>query len=278
MSRRGRRTAVMTLFSFQDIIMSTSGIILIMVLLLTLQLIQRSASPAQPPDPATPVVDSDTLSRKVQELKSQVDQRTQRLARARERAATFAEISPGELTRETERLREENDRLQSQIAELQVRRRAMEQAGISPEERKQAAELQDNLSQTQRLRAAALKELAALTRGDQRIYVLPHGSRQSGWLVELTGHEITVAKLGTHQPSERFTSSTGLFSRSAVSRFLEWQQQLTGSPFFFLVVKPDGVTAFEEISETFDARHVQYGFDVAGADQQLFSPPREAAE
>jgi predicted metal-dependent hydrolase len=277
MSRRSRQSApTITLFSFQDIIMSTSGIMIMIVLILCLELIESqeiSASPA-----ITPAVSlEDTIS----QLQREINELERKNAEINSLIQSAAQMTASELDEQIENLQTVNRLLNLDLEGLQAKWREIEDHQSDRKMRRdELAELQQQIIAGQRDVDRMTQELEIEARENRPIFSLPRGENRDGWIVDISASLIQVAPIGRAERPVVFTSDgkSRFFARSPQQAFLEWSKQKGTDTYFFLFVRPDGVDAFQEVTEVFNKRDVSYGFDLADSGQVLLHPIRGAAE
>jgi len=273
MARRKTHPTI-TLFAFQDVIMSVSGIIVVLVLLLSLELIQK---PEQSAAAAAPAV-VEQLRAEIERAAAAAAELEARLQANDEQIRQSAALSPADLQRQiddftadSEQLATETAALQSQLDDLQQRERALR---IEAAERSDVHEQADDARQT----ADDLERQLETERAENRlVFELPRGFNKQGWIAVISANEVSVAPLGRASPPRTFTAEGGLFGSSAESRFLEWTSSLRQSDLYLLLmIRPDGTSAFESIVVELDRRGIPYGFDLVPAGQTLLHPERGA--
>lgn len=277
MTRRRKTAPGMTLFAFQDIIMSTSGIVIMMVLLLTLELVQRDGQAEQ----RAPIVDGAQLEREIQTAEREIAAFEQRLRESDALVQTMSTVSPAELKRQVQQLRDENTRLAQQVGTLRGRRNELRNGDDElAAERERIELLKKQLAERQQEQRRLQTALESAVSDDRPIFSFPRGSRQSGWLVVISDQEIKAAPLGRSAKPLAFRAGGGFLGMgSADGAFLKWADSLpTANSYFFLIVRPDGVDPFERITESFDQDGIPYGFDVTGQDQAILNPQRGAVQ
>lgn len=264
---RRRRGNPFTLFSFQDIITSVMGIMLLSALLLALELVTRTAAKAPPVDPnrlrstvaarsATAAVDVDELKKNLAEL-----QRNARVA-----AQTVVADSPNV----DRRAEEELSRLEAELAELEKALRYVQKS--ETDRRARSFDRRDDRSRAGQL-AAALDEIqsqiAELQAKGRYFYRPMPGVGKQSWLVEFAADRILVGRL----ESEIKPKGCAVDRRFAdVKSFLNFFETLSSqSDFLMMLVRPDGVENFSESLDHVERRKFEYGFDLLGDDVTVFA-------
>lgn len=276
MSRRGRSGPAISLFAFQDIITSVTAIVIVVVLFLTLDLVQRKRRNAET-SPGQIAVD---LIARLAEIDSEFAALRRQAEETDSLVREVAAASPAEIRDEVARregliasLLETQKRLQRQRDELRQREKRViaEQFDLEPA-REQRKLLEKETADLQRV----VKEVR---QDDRPIYTLPRGFRKEGWLAVVESGRILVAPLGrAAKPIEFRAKGSPLFGTSAAEAFAEWiDAEGHASGYFLLLIRPGGSTAFDDVEKKLSSRSTSYGFDLVGTDSRILHPERGAA-
>ena len=271
MSRRGSDLKL-SFFAFQDIITAVTGIMLLIVLMLALELNPESAEPADPvaEQPAAPLIDDDLLADvrrgRETELQAEVAALREELAALGESLDQQSAATPEDLAQREEQLRRRRQ---------QLRGRQQQAAGELADARQDAREADDlelTAPQTRRRRRLEeqrdeLREQASRDEQDQRtIYELPGGSVEFGWIVVIDGGGIRVARVGQSAPPKQL---------GGASSFLSWASGREDE-YILLLAKPSGVDDFDTIQRRFDASDRLFGYDLVAEDETVLDPEKGA--
>ena len=129
MSRRGKGTTKFSLFAFQDIITSVTGIMILVTLLLSIELLQRKEM--SPSNRTAQIVSQMT------EAVSQVDQLEAQFNSASSMLADLTRFDPSRLRSQVQDLHELNERMQSEVTQLQQQEQQTEREQQRLESEKQ---------------------------------------------------------------------------------------------------------------------------------------------
>lgn len=276
MSRRPRQSAPgLSLFAFQDIIMSTSGIVIMMVLLLTLELVERKEGQENlvVRDDRNQIEAHITKrQQEIHELQNRIDQSDAIIQQA-------SSISPSDLKEKVESLRLQNALLRNEVSALKDKLEIADATDAQAEaNRDQLRSKQDQLAEMRRERTRLEAEIESVRRDERPIFSFPKGDQRSGWLVVVSENRIALAPIGRAARPLSFQSKGEILSlRSAVDQFLEWTSSQPIGAFYFFLIRPGGTNTFDRIRTKFDERQIQYGFDLAGLEQVILDPERGAA-
>ena len=263
MSRRRRKSAPFSLFAFQDIITSVTGIMLVITMLLALELLERTD--ASPPR-ATAAISKD-LKQSIEAADREIDELEQRLKKKEERLAGAASVSPTQLRRQIGDLEDANRRLRNRISQsrqrdqqTQDRVAKVQQQQQQETSRQRQQRLADLLQQASRKR----QQLKKLRKSNRVIFNPAPGNPKTPWLVEISDRRLIVAESGVVARPRLFAD---------VATFLDWaRQQDSQSAYFVLLLKPDGIEPFREAKAGLDKAGFDIGFDLLSVGQTVIDP------
>jgi len=286
---RRRASATISLFSFQDIITSTTAILILIMLLLALQLSQRQQTAAASDLGAT----IRTLERMAEEQAAIAAQLRKQLAAAQaaagqrrpreeyEQAAldATARLDRARLEREeAEQLARLAERLQleseARLAAREADRELLDKCARQLAEDSAAADRldQENAAEKQRQAKRRQEMDERPSSGTELVFNRPQDSAQRPWLVELSGDGVVVVLLGTNSP-ERLGASW-----AAGSALAAWCDRLQpGGDYCLVLMRPSAAPEFVDAVEArFKDAGISYGIDFIGENQTVrdgTSPP-----
>ncbi len=261
MPRRRIGTPVFSLFSFQDIITSVTGIMILITLLMTLELIQRTMQ--SPQNRTAEVVAS--LDQQIAETREAIEVLRERIREQQKEQTPDMFLSVDTLQ---DRLNDIEDRTsradrdairlarQRQTTTSELSRQQQEQSSRTDEAR-QLAELQKKLKEKQ-------QQLQKLSTGNRVVYNPARGTSKTQWLVELRESEIVAARLGVSQAPHQFADVPG---------FRTWLSQLGSAGHYCMVlIRPSAVDRCEEVLQALDEVRIQYGYDAIDDSTTVIDP------
>ena len=272
MGRRTHHQGPFSLFSFQDIIMSVTGIIILITLLLTLQLVQRVGTASAAPSSLYP----DEVRQAIRDTQSQVKALRKQLQSGRDAAAESAAISGTTLTRQLAEIRQQVKRLTMELARLdgQTQTATREHDHWKARQFDQAADRR-KLTELRKLAATLAAELEHLRKTNRVVYNPSSMVGKTAWLVDIGTDGLLVAQAGKKGAPRRFGGST---PETRVAAFLKWARlRNASSEYFVLLVRPHEVRTYGQVRSGLEPLRFQMGFDVLGADVTVIDPQHGAA-
>lgn len=234
-SRRRNAQQPVSLFSFQDIITAITGIMLLVVMLLVLDLMEREVEDSVPQD-----------STERQELQDEVEQLESRKDRLKERLETNEEqlqgvditSSPEEVRREIESYRAKNKRIEERISDT---RESLESGKRTVQEHEERSEkLKERREESREARAEQEKRLEELRARPPVKYDVSGESSKKPLLVECGEDEILVQG-AANDKKETFDGA------DFREKFREWARRQNAAVFaVFVLIKPSSAPYVEQ--------------------------------
>jgi hypothetical protein len=262
MSRTRRTTErSLSLFSFQDIITSVTGVMVLLTLLMALELIERVL--ASPPQQTT--VQIEHTGQSLAEMRSEIVMLRRQLASANTIATALPSFDATKLQQERQALEVNSQRLRRELVELNDRA-VQKQQQLANVEASAAAERESEIGELKHLeeRNSELRETLEAISSSNRVFFKKDKDGKATWLVEISGNQIAAAEIGVSAKPQRFNSQ---------HEFENWLTSLSPhSTAFYLIVKPDGTEQFRSYKESIRSNGFDLGFHVTAADQQVIDP------
>ncbi len=264
---RKRQTAPFSLFSFQDIITSVTGIVILIALLLAIEVVyQRAASP------------TGRRQLLVRESQAALLDAQQQIAAIEARLAGESSLLDELASAIPERMAEEDAELQKRSEELRREIQALEKAELRQQGEVQAAQTRDFDRRTDRTRAAALQaeverlneQRKSLHEGGRLFFRATQGTKRA-WLTEISLQAIRCAAI---DDPDNPVSIKGSTAEDRVKSLLAFaRRRPSDREYFVLFVKPGAEAQFEVISTVLEKQGFDIGFDLLGENQTVV-PPR----
>jgi hypothetical protein len=276
MSRRGRGGNPISLFSFQDIITSVTGIMILVTLFLGLEIMRRrEQSPAhQTQSLAEEIQQAAAQSGQVEAAvaanRRQIDELRNSLVDEEGHLLEDVKYDPEQLERQLRDLTALNHMLEQEVTESDSRRQAAERslADLAARADSRAAERQslDRLIQQAQQKK---HELDKLRQANRVIFNPDQASTKTPWLVELSPQRILAGVVGKKQPPQSFAN---------VQTFLAWAtQRKAAGEYFVLLIKPEAVHDFTVARAALEKAGFDLGYDLLKADHTAVDPQQGAA-
>jgi hypothetical protein len=280
MARRARRHhgAPVTFFSFQDIILSVTGILILVTLLLTLELATRAElvtqTPVQMLDPAQINAQVATVERRRAALQEEV-QGLERL---------LAEVGKAQLgpTGSIEELRGALTARRAAVARLQQEAESLDAAAEGKREgagaiRAASAELEAEAVKLEASARAAAAELANQVPTNRLFFLPGQGDGKRPLIVECSAKQVRVG-----QPNEKgeLVELASWAGADGVHGFSQWvRSRDAGREYLVLFARPDGTGQYERAHLQLARLGFDVGWDAIPEDVVLFAerPAREGA-
>lgn len=266
MSRRGRNNSGFSLFAFQDIITSVTGIMVLITLVLALELLQRKvATPA-----ARTAQVTDELEKTVNDNKQTIQQLKRQLEQSKRLVEEFASVDINRVRFELKELKEQRQQLNQEIVKLEAQQRdAMSRLAEARAKRRDRSADPETLEELQRQLSEAEQQLAKLKQANRVIFNPSEGQSKSPWLVEVARDSLKVAKVG---------ASVAPLTFDTVDRFKTWAAgRRQSSEYFVLLVKPSGVDSFAELRAMLKGLNFDLGYDLLTENQNAIDSEIGAA-
>lgn len=263
MSRRLRYRPALSLFAFQDIITAVSGVIILIMLLLTLSLTQLATMES--------VVESkvsDNTGGRLTSLQRRLDSLQAEYQKNEETLDTISSLPASEQLRHLESLRLDIHQLQATLAakesdfqDSQIKNNVLESANS------RFSVLKSDLDTTLQSIEELEKQLAELRAANRVIFNPDARSKKRGWLIDLSEQEILAAEVGKEAVPKRFSKTS---QRRRTADFLRWAG--TRDPtreYFVLIVRPKMISLYHHLREGLEAKDFDLGFDLLGSDDTV---------
>ena len=268
MKPRRASGAPLSLFSFQDIITSVTGVLLLLMLLLALELTQRR--------PVSAADSSNCIAAEIEAAIEDAEDEIERLTKILAGSSANSEIAAGYTIFSA---REEMKATEGQIESLEVKLQQLARQGDLAE--KQLQEMQaeqneragdaDHLEIIEHETAEINREIEDLQTNNRVLYNTDSVGEKRVYLVELFPNDILVAVTGKQGSPQRFSG------RSAKGEFLSWaRRQSPSTSRFMLIVHPGTTEVFSDIRDLLDSRGFTIGFDLLPDGKNAIDPERGA--
>lgn len=267
MARSRRRANPFSLFSFQDIITSVMGIILLAALLLAVELVTRKHGAPQSTEVSQV---SSIVTENVSTVRADIAELKKELASLQSDSLAAA----GTLVVESES--------RKKVAQVRSMRMSAELTKLTAYLKERLAELarveatsfdrRDERRKLEMLEAeirSSIAELKELRSSDRLFYNAIPGMSKTPWLIDVSAERIQVGSLpsGSTRQSPRL-----LHTFADIDATVEFTRELsTDGNYFLILIRPSGIERFEELLTALRGRSFDLGFDVVDEDQTVFA-------
>lgn len=257
--RRRRAASPFSLFSFQDIITSVTGIIVLITLLLSLELVARTAASKSTARPASISAEN---SERLKDLAAQIDNLSVALRRRAELLEIVARLDASDPASAKEAIERQIKDLAAMLEQLEGQERTLS----SNQRQDHESELAELLAHIEDLRRENSElEDAVQHRQSTRIvkYNPNASSSKSPWLVDLERDAIRVGRLDDSASAASFPYKG--------TEFTTWaSRQDKATDYFVLLVRSSAIDDFVRIQEELQSRGFDIGFDLLADDEVVF--------
>lgn len=262
-SRRSNNISI-SLFSFQDIITSVTGIMILLTIIMLLDLITRSnASPRAQTEQVLPQINEE-LS-KTNEIIKDLEEK---LSRQSSSTSTNAFLSEETLNKKIADLEEKLNHSQKKIEKLQQEKKNIKKSfdRINTEKNNQdktvvVEKLKNELKEKK-------KELEDLSKSKRIIYNSPEGISKTTWLFEVSGSNILVAKIGETSKPHNFNGAEPL------KRWISTRSP--SNDYFMILFKPDSVSFHDSLLNFLESNNFDFGYDLLDSSRTAIDPDKGA--
>lgn len=271
-SRRRSSAPPISLFSFQDIITSVSGVLIFLTLIMTLELLQRQKD--SPPQKTREIVED--MSQAIATANDEIRVLEAKLAKQSAETNQRVRQNPTELRSqkaivgaEVRQVGTELDRIQQELQ--RARERAQQAQKVEPQEKAEKVRVEEIAKQTRAIEA----KLAELRSKNQLLYATPSGTNKVAWLMEVTGEHLLIAR-ADHPKAEVVIEDASLEER--LERADEWARKLdTKQNYVVLIIKPSGIEQHPKLLDALEQTRISIGFDLVEENQTVIeqAAPKE---
>lgn len=262
MPRRKQNSSPMSLFSFQDIITATTGILILLALVLALSVIVQNDNSVGEPE----IADEETIGLR-DDLIGEVKQLNHQSMQITNDAATWSSSTPAELQKKIDANLVKQKHLLADIAAGEKRLSVFEADFKKLDPILKLQTLSKQLNEISESSMEISNQIQKLKASDRVVYNFREANR-SAWLVEVKGNCILSAKIDEATQPRKFVSARH-FNKFAAS--LPESQQ-----YFILVVKPSGIVNYNVIKPYLMQINADIGTELVGEKQTAVHPIRGA--
>ena len=249
MSRKRQRQSAFTLFAFQDIITAVTGIMLLITLLLTLELVGRKEKASQ--EATTKTAASENVAVSAEEL-VQLEVDVSVLKKEHQDMmsvnAMLAKHDSKQVLTELEKMERMNKDRQAAI------RRRQKELHMATTQQKDAQKPQDSAKPLDEIIQQTKAKLKKIQKSSRIFVQAAKGSKKTNWLMEISKTGLKVAPLGKSVAPASFSNDND---------FRQWlSKRSQASDHFILLVKAGGTLLYRQVAVSLDQKGFSKGKDV----------------
>lgn len=266
MRRNRAATSAFSLFAFQDIITATTGIMVFVMLILALEILNRTESP-----PAGGAArEFAEVQKVIGELQSELQALRETLARTESSLSDLPSLDESEIDRQIQNATEDNTRLDGDITATKSRlgknrKRLQSLQAEAKVSKKNANEERKRLQQEVKKLTTRIQRLES---GDRLFFRQGIESKRT-WIVEVSGAGYRAAPIGVDQPPRKFNET-----QQELSPWLNTLDPSTTA--LFIVTKPSGLSGYLGLVDLLDKKkdtsEIRYGVYFVGKGTEVLDP------
>jgi hypothetical protein len=272
MSRRRATSNPISLFSFQDIITSVTGIMILVTLIMTLELIQRTvSSPLVQTVAVTVEAESTTadMRKRARDLKAQIE-------RQQQAAESLRGVDPRGLNEQLQELEQTIEQFLKDVERVSAISAATERnrRQAATEEAETLAKLSEVRTIEQQI-AAAQSELEKLKKTNRLIFNPDKSSAKTPWLLDVSSTQIKAAQVGVKATPAVFSGGS---PAELLAQFGGWlPARDPAAEYFVLLIRPSAAELYLPLRFELQGQGFDLGFDLLGETQTVVDPETGAA-
>ncbi len=259
--RRKKNNNPFSLFAFQDIITSVSGIFIFLTLLLALELVNRVAKISQITITERPRQSLEQLKSEITVLRSQIENVQKKIVGEIQAQEGILSLSETEITANTIQLNSDIDTVQKETDALEVRHHSLEdQCKNLPQKQEDLSRLQQEIKTLQEQNSDVREKLEQLEEGHLNIYTRSAKYKEKPWIIDISAKRIEIISL---TKEERVVLANK-------EMFLEWTgQRNRQNDYFFLVFRPSASGFAIELQEQLKLAGFKLGLELMGENEEI---------
>lgn len=263
MGRRRRDDNPISLFSFQDIVTSVTGILILLSLILAISVITQGAESVS----ITEFVPAGDLKQAKETLEQQIEELDRQLVANEQVIVGWIGASIEELARQRSNYEAMVKELQREIDKVSGDVNAKTKDLTAAKADTSSEQASKQIEQTAEKLDAVTQELNELKSGSRVFYNFRAGARKA-WLVQLSKGQILAARAGENSKPKAMRNGRELI---AFAKGLPDSER-----YLVLVVRPSGVELLGEVREELENTDIDLGVELIGESQVVVDPEKGA--
>ncbi|MFO1004641.1 MAG: hypothetical protein U0929_01680 [Planctomycetaceae bacterium] len=274
MASKRRKTATpFSLFAFQDIITSVTGIMILITLMLVLDFLDKveGAPASQTHQMINEIRDA------LKDVNCEIDGMSARESNKEAISEQLAILDVGTLTSRLQSLSDVNTSLLDDLNHARSQRESVEDSlqqwqrkDVEDQEKLNELKLiQSQIEERKRVIEKNRERINKITSSDRAIFTVSRVGGEKPWLVEIQADQIRVAELGISSPPQVHESD---------SSFLRWlSTRDPRSEYLVILVSPESIDHYDTIATRLFENGFPYGVNLLRSGQSAIDPETGAA-
>lgn len=261
MGRKKNSSNPFSLLSFQDIIMSVSGIFIFLTLLLALDLVSRVIGTS----PYTKTVKTresmDEIKKEVETLKSQIDLASRTIEANFKIQKEYLNFSREDIKQKITGTLKQKSELTAELEKLKNEKADLtEKQSQIPDIKKTIAEIDQKTDQLKKEKSEIESKTESLQNLKSNVFVRSGSHREIPWLVDLAHDRISVFSL-KEDIAKHFSKARD---------FIRWARKHDPQrEYFMLYIRPSSTSFYEEIRDSLKESGFKIGLDLMPEEEKI---------
>jgi hypothetical protein len=261
MGRRGQRKVPISLFSFQDIITSVMGVIIMITLFLGVELVNRKEN-------APPIMTNEITNKiddAVANTEAEIKAMREELKQYQEKMRQMANINKSELDRQVQDIKRLTSDLGNELGKTeQELQEADQRKNVAEAANMQSKVDSKNIETLLKEIAVMEKKLRDMKQSNQRFFTPARGASKNPWLVEIKNQNILVAQAGKRVPPQHFQNVAQIRQFAA--------QRDHNAEYFVIFLDQSSVDTFRQVRQILQQLQFDVGYDLLASNQTIINP------
>jgi hypothetical protein len=261
MSGRGQRKVPISLFSFQDIITSVMGVIIMITLFLAVELVNRKENaPPRKTNEITNKID-DAVANTEADIKAMREE----LKHYQEKLQQIVNLNKPELDRQVQDIKRLTSDLGNELGKTeQELQEAKQRKDVAEAAQSQGKEDSKNIETLLRETAEMENKLREMKQANQRYFLPARGASKIPWLIEIRDRNILVAQAGKRAPPQQIQNV------AQIRQFASQRDRNT--EYFVIFLDQSSVDTFRQVRQILQQLQFDVGYDLLASNQTVINP------
>ena len=265
MGRRQRSTPF-SLFSFQDIITSVTGILIMIMLILCLTLFKSESE-----ETTEETVDLEEVQKQVDEKQLELQKMQAELKSVEKISTLAATLSPEEVREKLKTNDRKSKKIEEDISKLSASADQTKQDLNSSETAFAETEtIRKKLEQLENTAKKATSELEKLKKSNRIAFSFTDADNVDAWVLDLNGQKTATALANKKMKPKKFDSK---YESIRIEEIVKWAKTLNPrDTYIVFMVRSANVRAYKAIRAELEPKGFKFGVNLLGKDVQVLDP------